>query len=89
MKHVINKMIYCYREIYGLNGTMKELEKEFSNAEGVEIYPLQLYDMGIMELNASSKTEMEQLDQKFTNQIISFCEQKNIKEHFFGPLETF
>jgi len=68
---------------------MKELEKEFSNAEGVEIYPLQLYDMGIMEINASSKTEMEQLDQKFTNQIVSFCEQQKIKEYFFGPLETF
>ncbi len=86
---MINKMIYCYREIYGLNGTMKELEKEFVNAEGVEIYPLQLYDMGIIELNASSKTEMEHLDQKFTNQIISFCEHKKIKDYFFGPLETF
>jgi hypothetical protein len=68
---------------------MKELEKEFVNAEGIEIYPLQLYDMGILELKASSKTDMEQLDQKFTNQIISFCEQKNIKDHFFGPLEPF
>jgi hypothetical protein len=68
---------------------MKELEKEFSSAEGVDVYPLQPYDMGFIEINASSKTEMEHLDQKFTKQIISFCEKQNIKEYFFGPLETF
>jgi hypothetical protein len=68
---------------------MKELKKEFSSAEEVDVYPLQLYDMGFIEINASSKTEMEHLDKKFTKQIISFCEKQKIKEYFLGPLETF
>ena len=82
-------MINCYREIYGLNGTMKELKKEFSNAEGVDIYPLHPFDMGFIEISAPSETEMKHLDQKFTNQIISFCEKQKIKEYFISPLEIF
>ena len=51
-------MINYYREIYGLNGTMKELEKEFKGVEGVEVYPLKPYDIGFIEIRAFSMKEL-------------------------------
>jgi hypothetical protein len=82
-------MLNYYREIYGLNGSMKELEKEFSSVEGVEVYPLQPYDMGFIEISASSKNELQQKDQECSSKIISFCENRKIETHSFGPLMKF
>ena len=82
-------MVNCYREIYGLNGQMKELVKETSNLKGFEIYALPPFDMGFVEISASTKTQIKDLDKQFVSRIISFCEKQNVEKHFLGPLETF
>ena len=81
--------MYYYREIYGLNGTMDALEKEFVDAEGVEVYPLKPYDMGFMVLKAPSEEKARQVDEECIGKIISFCERNDIESHLLGPLEPF
>ncbi len=78
-----------YREIYGLNGQMKEVEKEITDIKGVEIYAVLPFDMGFVEINASTQTEIKHLDQKVISRMLSFCEKNRIEEHLFGSLEKF
>jgi hypothetical protein len=80
-------MMKYYREIYGLNGQMKEVVKEISDIKGVDIYTVLPFDMGFVEMSAPSETEIKHFDQKVTSRILSFCEQNKIEKHLLGPLE--
>ena len=79
---------HFYRELYGLNEWMDVLKENLSHKKESEIYALKPLGVGFIEINASSKDELQQIDQQCSSQIIAFCENQKIENHSLGPLKT-
>lgn len=86
---LVTRMVNYYREIYGLNGSMRDLVKETLDLDGIEVYALPVYDMGFVELSAETETQIKQLDKQFTSRLIAYCERQKVEHHLLGPLQQY
>ena len=75
-----------YREIYGLNGVIDDINKELKDMNGIELYALKPIGVSYLEVNADSSDEVYNLDKMCVSNIISYCENKKIDKHSFGPM---